>query len=171
MAIVKTKPKSKVTKSRLKAGKKKKVNKWLIVGFVAAVAAVGGFYVYRSQAAAYGFRTFKNDHQGTMKVCKYYGKSGGYVLRANVIRKNKLTWYSYMKAGSERTSDGQLKNIRFESGDKDSWLFDTLQSYDMPAPTRYMQAYLVGSQSSPGAHDRTKTSGVLLISNLPNCPK
>ncbi len=42
-----------VTKSKLKAGQKKKVNKWLIVGGIAAVAIIGALVVRFSSASSW----------------------------------------------------------------------------------------------------------------------
>lgn len=55
MAAVKTKSKTSPKSKQLKAGKKKPLNKWLIVGGVAAVAVIGVAVVRFSGASSYTF--------------------------------------------------------------------------------------------------------------------
>lgn len=62
MATVKTKPKTTATK--LKAGKKKKVNKWLLVAGVASMVAIGVLVVRYSSASTYTFINYSSKMSG-----------------------------------------------------------------------------------------------------------
>lgn len=67
MAAVKAK---KPTTSKLKAGKKKSVNKWLILGGVAAVAIIGAVVVRFSSAATWKLRAY-NEVNWTVTTRKF----------------------------------------------------------------------------------------------------
>lgn len=73
--------KAKKPTSKLKAGQKKKINKWLILGGVAAIAAIGVLAVRYSSASSYTF-IYKTDKM-----------SGGKLTTKNDGTKYRLTSY------------------------------------------------------------------------------
>lgn len=156
--------KAKKPTTKLKAGQKKKVNKWLILGGVAAVAIIGAVVVRFSGAATVGTKTIIDNSGGVVKVCRRYNSKQQYVLTASVARRTSAVTASAMWAASAKSSDGRgLSNIRFMSDKKTSWAGGSLQTYTLTAPTRYMAAYLYKKDGT------NWYSTPQLISSLPTC--
>jgi hypothetical protein len=66
MAAVKSNKPTKAPSKKLKAGQKKKVSKWLILGGIAAVAGIGAVVIRYSGAAEYSFvHGYKQNSGGT----------------------------------------------------------------------------------------------------------
>lgn len=142
----------------------KKLNWKLIVPLVLLVAVLGGFLVFKSFAATTGWKTILSKNEGSIKACKYYAKTGGYILRVSTTRSTTKIVSSAMSAGSGVNSKGDgLTNVRYTSGKKSTWWAGAYQSYDMAAPTRYMAAYLYFNNNT------NYYSIPVLISSLPNC--
>lgn len=90
--------KAKKPTSKLKAGQKKKTNKWLIIGGIAAVAIIGMAVVRYSSASGGDARVWKGF------LTKYNCKAGGYGIPATIGQGNqggcvKLLQYSMFVMG------------------------------------------------------------------------
>lgn len=77
--------KSKKPVSKLKAGQKKKTNKWLIVGGIAAVAIIGAVVVRFSSAATCKSLTFKQGSSGQC-VKNIQGMTSAWLVKNDTSR-------------------------------------------------------------------------------------
>jgi hypothetical protein len=158
MAAVKTKPK---TSTKLKAGKKKPLNKWLILGGVAAVAVIGVAVVRLSGASSYVFIRY----QSSMNVqdgSKTTVQSGGrtYAVSSTgavrtIVSKSEATRSSAICAHFKRFSGSGSNRIFIEQFDK-NWNLKRQTMAKLPASGQ------TGNICTTGTYDADSNVRVLI---------